>query len=180
MNLHALSSQKNASNNSTIANHELDWTHIISAPIWPCKSIFIKLIGILDSLSTTTKVHTYIISGGIKILIQQDKMKKLKEAKIIIKKKRVRKLCHWNVNFSKNCAKFQLKVNTFILLLFFFPSKSQTTTLIHLATTMINITQNIDWSTPAFYFQTGNQLMSHCPKNWYECSNGSYNCQRTQ
>lgn len=95
MNLHALSSQKNASNNSTIANHELDWTHIISAPIWPCKSIFIKLIGILDSLiSTTTKVHTYIISGGIKILIQQDKMKKLKEAKIIIKKKRVRKLCH--------------------------------------------------------------------------------------
>lgn len=94
MNLHALSSQKNASNNSTIANHELDWTHIISAPIWPCKSIFIKLIGILDSLSTTTKVHTYIISGGTKILIQQDKMKKLKEAKIIIKKKRVRKLCH--------------------------------------------------------------------------------------
>lgn len=75
-----------------------------------------------------------------------------------------------NVNFSKNCDKFELRVKTLFFIIIFKPKSLapgprplQATTLIDLATTMTNITQNIDWSSPAFYFQTGNQLMFHYP-----------------
>lgn len=37
-NLHALSSQKSAGYNSTIADHELNWSHIIPTPFWTCRA----------------------------------------------------------------------------------------------------------------------------------------------
>lgn len=59
LNLDALSSQKSAGYNSTIADHELNRTNKISTPIRPCKiQLVFKLGNILD-----------LINGKIRMLL---------------------------------------------------------------------------------------------------------------